>query len=147
MAIGDLRALPARLEHEMRAAAEDAADAVLAAAVRLSSGTLSLGDLAAEDHPFARRHGRPRRDPGVLNVQSGVFRASWERTPVRREGDALRVDVWNVDPKARQFLEPGTGAMFARPVDERALQATEPYLERRFARAMADALRPRGGRP
>lgn len=94
-------------------------------AVRHSSGTLSSAALAAMGHPFARRHGTPRLDPGEVNVQGDVFRQRWETEGPQEVGGELRGSLYNTDPKAPE-LELGTGRTFSRPVTDRVIADVTP---------------------
>jgi hypothetical protein len=93
----------------------------VAYAKRRSSGKRSLNELARKklDHPYAKRHGKPRLDPSIINSQSGEFRSSWEI----QEGNTLEagIAIVNFSPSAG-YLEEGTKYMFARPIDEKILE-------------------------
>lgn len=114
-------------------------DRLKEAAEARSQGTLTEADLHALDHPYARRHGSPRRDPDTVNQQSGDFAAAWEAEGPTTTGDGFAGVVFNTDDKA-EFLEDGTAVMFARAPHEAALRDVEQELGQLFERAMADAL-------
>lgn len=80
-----------------------------------SSGPFSGRALAAMDHPYARRHGRPLLDPSIVNVQSGLFRQSWQ---VERKAFAKGGDQFTVANRTSyaDYLDQGTRFMFARPI-------------------------------
>ena len=130
------------LAAELRHAAGLTQAAALNAADRLSSGTASQATLRRV-RPYARKHGSPLLDPGIINEQTGTFRRSWTGDePAEVDGD-LTTSVYNTDPKA-PFLEQPDGApkspMFARPVNERVLEQVAPVAEERVAEAVARAL-------
>lgn len=103
-----------------------------------SSGSYSLKELRKMDHPYARRHGRPRLAPGIINQQTGVFQSSWRQETSSSNG-AMITTLWNADPKAG-YLEqktppPTVTRMFARPITE----VTMSGLERDFDSTFDDA--------
>lgn len=114
---------PARaLEAETEAQAYRIAD-------RLSSGPYSLADLRRMGHPYARRRPRPPLPPGVINVQSGLFRRSWH-VEAHLRGARMEVSIENRAPYARYLLE-GTRRMIPRPYEEalrRELRAAIPRI-------------------
>lgn len=106
---------------------EDVAQAVLAEAIRLSSGTLTYADLARMDHPYARRHGSPRLDHSVINAHTALFKNSWKS---RYESDGS-ITIYNDAPYA-QFLMTGTRTMFRRPVDDVLRDMIPAIIEQRL---------------
>ena len=100
-----------------------------------SSGTATTAQLRREDHPYARRHGRPRRNPALINVQSGVFLRGWQLEGPRLEQGAATLSAVNETPYAR-YLEHGTRTMFARPLVERVEAELKPLLEAALAREL-----------
>lgn len=109
------------------------------AAERHSQGTATPEELAAEDHPYARRHGQPQRDPREVNRQTGEFAAAWLFDAPRFEGDDVVGAVYNADPKAAAFLAPGTRFMFARHPEELAEAETEASRADRLERVVEEA--------
>jgi hypothetical protein len=87
-------------------------------AKKLSSGPFSMVELAKKDHPYARRHGSPRLDPSVINVQSGVFRQSWFTSLPTMAQSKVSARLVN-DSEVADFLQYGTRKMFARPIGDR----------------------------
>lgn len=128
-----------KLERRQGSIADQTQDDLLRTAQRWSSGPFSSKELAKRDHPYARRHGRPLLSPARINVQTGVFRASWVGTTQYRNDGAV-VRLFNTDPKAAKYLEPGTSRMFARPLDAAVARETFPRVEKRIARALKSAL-------
>ncbi len=128
-----------KLERQQFRIAAQTQDDLLRTAYRWSSGPLSLADLAKRDHPYARRHRTPLLSPMRINVQTGVFRASWVGVTRQGRGDAL-VQMFNTDPKAEQFLEPGTSRMFRRPIDFAIAREAFPRVEKRIDQALKSAL-------
>lgn len=109
-------------------------------AVDRSTGTTKTAQLRLEDHPYARRHGRPRRDPSIINVQSGLFISQWARNGPMPHAAGAHGEVSNDTPYA-QFLESGTIRMFQRPLTERVVKELEPWATRELARALREAIR------
>lgn len=90
-------------------------------AVQSSSGLWSTAILRKADHPYAKRHSALKLNPGVINAQTGAFRADW------RPSYALKTDfstrgvtaaITN-DNEVADYLTFGTMFMHARPVDKR----------------------------
>lgn len=118
----------------MRAVSRSLAE-VRRIAIEWSSST--LGADMRRQRPFARRHGEPLIDPGRVYVgNTGIFHQSWEIDEPTHDGDALVGYVFNSDPKAAAFLEPGTRFMFARPIDVRVMSEAEPIIDRIFDEEM-----------
>lgn len=127
-------------EQGARTLVDRTANDALAAAIRWSSGTASPADLRREDHPYARRHGAPRRNPRRVSRQSGAFVARWARSPVRETDGGFSASVTNDDPKTGFFVH-GTRLMFARRPDEAAEEEVRPRFERGLARLVARVTR------
>lgn len=122
------RQLQAKAEQAVKKTLED----LKAEAVAATSGSLSPADLRRLDHPYARRHGVPGLDPDTLNVGTGALRASWQTEGPLYEGGVLTGRLFNTDPKAGDWLEPGTRTMFPRAPHEKAAAKVEPDLLRRL---------------
>ena len=121
---------------DFRSAEERSVDDLYRTAVELSSGNLKPADLARMDHPYAKRHGTPKLNPGIINAQSGDFRGAWEQEAVKGEGDGLAGGIYNTDPKAEKWLQPGTKFMVARPVDAEVEDRVAPRREGRIEHAL-----------
>ena len=121
------RALPAA----MRGAEQENGQALLAAARQHSHGAFSSRMLAAMGHPYSRRHRRARLDPGVINIQSGRFAASWALLPPALAGGVMQTIVLNHDLPVADFLASGTRRMIARPLPEKVLGENEAEIDRR----------------
>lgn len=90
-----------------------------------SSGTASEAQLRREDHPYARRHGAPRRDPSIINRHRGVFYAAWRSVSAFSAGQIIN------DSDVANFMRDGTTYMFERPVGvavEEDLAAVAPRI-------------------
>jgi hypothetical protein len=94
----------------------------------MSQGPNSLGALAREDHPYAKRHGFPLRDPAIINEQTGAFLRDWKEDPVAVIGDTVQGAILNFNPVA-DYLKNGTKFMFQRPIDEEIEAKTATFLE------------------
>ena len=104
-------------------------------AILFSSGGTSLAQLAKEDHPYARRHGFPLRDPEIINAQTGAFRAAWQNPEPVVMGDMVEGFIENHDPVADYLTQPlgsPKSTMFQRPIDEEVEAATATALEKRI---------------
>ena len=89
----------------------------LKAARKDSSGTLSCAQMRKEDHPYARRHGRPLRPAGIINKHRGVFYDAWlafESTSASGEPSGRLMN----DSDVTEFLDKGTKSMFRRPIKD-----------------------------
>lgn len=104
-------------------------------AILFSSGGTSLAQLAAEDHPYAKRHGFPLRDPEIINAQTGAFRADWKNPQPVVMGDTVEGFIENHNPVADYLTQPRgseKSTMFQRPIDEEVEAATATALEKRI---------------
>jgi hypothetical protein len=131
--VSDLAAAARRLENDAKRAVRVTLLDLQAEAVKATSGTLTPADLRRQGHPYAKRHGSPGLNPNVVNVGSGTLRASWETEgPLWDETGTLSGSLFNTDPKAGDWLEPGTATMFARAPQETAAAAVEPRFAKRI---------------
>lgn len=115
------------IKSDVRDAQDAAAKDVVGEAERISQGPYSLGQLAAMDHPYARRHGKALLPDSFINQQQGTFAASW----VAEDGPNGPL-VHNTDEPIATFLEKGTRNMLPRPLDELKEFAVEA-LQKRLA--------------
>lgn len=116
-----IRRLMAQIEEGQRRGLDKALSRALVIARRQSSGRLSSSALARADHPYARRHGSPRRDPSRINVQTGTFRAAWEsRLGFGGFSGGYMIQRGQIVNEARvaDWLDQGTRVMFRRPIRE-----------------------------
>ena len=100
----------------------------LAEAQVMSQGPNSLGALAREDHPYAKRHGFPLRNPAIINEQTGKFLRDWKREDATAVSDSIEGSILNENPVA-DYLKDGTKFMFARPIDQVVSAKMEVFLE------------------
>ena len=119
-ALPKIRSLPARMNGYGGKMASELGQEMFALVVQYSSGPISSAQLAAEDHPYAKRHGAPMRDPSVINIQTGRFQAGWGLS-LRPGANRYDINAHNEVPYA-DFLKQGTRLMFARPMDLRVLR-------------------------
>jgi hypothetical protein len=111
------KAVVNRIEREERQVAQRA----LQRAIGLSSGPFSLQELAAMDHPYATRHPRAGLPPAIINVQSGIFRDSWQLESFRHGFTPYQPSVVFTirnDTSYATFLKHGTQHMIRRPLDD-----------------------------
>lgn len=127
-AIYEIQRRKEKRHSDARLVLAQAANEVLEKAVEWSSGTRSLRQLAALDHPYAKRHGNATLPPHIINAQSGEFLRHWR---IEWTGP-LSVRVINDDPKVR-FLKPGTRFMVERPIEQELRAYARPRFERRMA--------------
>ena len=112
-------------------ATKTATDKGLAEAQVMSQGPESLGALALADHPYARRHGFPMRDPAVINEQTGAFLRDWKTDPVETDQNTVHGAIVNENPVADYLTQPygaPKSKMFARPIDAFVEDKTEGFL-------------------
>lgn len=127
-----LRGWAEALPHELAAAEAANLDDAKATAVRLSSGTLTPPMLRQMGHPY--RRGGP--GPALpINVQTGMFRSSWETEGPAGTVDGLSGALTNTDPKA-PLLFGGTARMMARPILEAVEAEIGARIEERRERAL-----------
>lgn len=104
---------------------EEAAYEGLRIALRKSSGGLSYTMQRAMDHPYARRHGRPRADASTINAHTGAFRSAWRIRSGARVFHGMQIIN---DSFAADFLQYGTKTMFERPIKEAVEQELEAKM-------------------
>lgn len=135
----ELRNTANALRREVRRATKDCLGIVLSEARSRSTGPYSTRQLAAMDHPYARRHGSPRLPAEVINVQTGGFLRRWRTAGPVPHGTGYRGSVRN-DADYAGYLDTGTKRMFRRPVADAALSAARPACEARVEAALDAAL-------
>lgn len=109
------------IEREAKHAAGAAVGAGKTKAMEWSSGPFSLAQLAKMDHPYAKRHGTPRLEAGIINTQTGAFKSDWATSLPTYDGSTVSARLYNDNEKA-DFLQFGTPTMFARPIGKRLEQ-------------------------
>lgn len=135
-----LEQMGSQFERSASVAITETLEAAKELAQRYSSGPLSQAELAALDHPFARRHGTPQLDPSIVNVETGRFRDSWEMEGPNEQGGGMHGALWNSSPEA-VFLETGTRYMFERPIADRVQVEIEPVFQANVERQLTLLLR------
>ena len=85
-------------------------------------------------HPFAKRHGQPLLDPGVINVITGEFRNAWTIVAPALAGSDIVGELRN-DSWVAQYLQPGTQLMFNRPIDDKIATEIDAYRLAQIASA------------
>lgn len=105
-----------------------------------STGGVSSKQLRREDHPYARRHGRARRDSSIINRQSGRFIAAWSLRGVMPSADGATGTVENTAPYA-EFLAGGTRFMFARPLTQSVERELRGWAEKQLRDALLGSMR------
>jgi hypothetical protein len=129
------------LDKVLIAAVDETTKKGLVEAQVMSQGTASLGQLASEDHPYAKRHGFPLRNPAIINEQSGDFLRDWERSPAVRIGDNIESEVGNFNPIADYLTQPDgspKSKMFQRPIDQVVEAKMEVFLEDALTRRLKE---------
>lgn len=124
-AVYELQRRKAKRESDARLVLAQTAQEALEQAIRWSSGTYSLGQLAAMGHPYAKPVAT--LPPHIINVQSGSFLRHWR---IEWTGP-LSVRVINDDPKV-PLLKSGKGAMVVRTIEEELRAFARPHFERRM---------------
>lgn len=124
-----------RLPAELLQAEADNLRTVLESARDHSSGPYSTAMLRRMGHPYARRHRRASLDPGVINVQSGMFLAAWTAYPPVMSGDSIRSQVRN-DSAHADFMK-GTRTMIPRPIVSKVTEETREAVDLRREQALA----------
>lgn len=109
-------------------------------ALDLSSGAITEPMLRRMDHPYARRHGKPLRNPDVINVQTGEFRAGWVRVTIPSADPEGRVEntSW-VGPYLEQLDGGPNSTMFPRRPNEAVVAEVMPRFEARAERELIRA--------
>lgn len=133
-----------RLPKEVIKAEKSSLNEARRMAVTLSSGGYTSEVLALMGHPYSRRNPRPPLGrPDIINVQTGLFRASWaSKGPATsgNSGEFLSV-LLNTSPYGYKMR--GTPNMIARPIDKTIARRMEPRRLKRLQVATARALKVR----
>lgn len=113
----------------MARAVDAVTDLALEEAHNASRGNLSLPFLRQAGHPFSAANPNPLFDPSIINKHTGAggFDESWRRTPVQLNGFEIGAQVVN-DNRVADWLQHGTPAMVARPVQQRVEDAVMTRL-------------------
>lgn len=108
-----------------------------------SLGTLTPSDLRRLDHPYAKRHGRARRDPAILNRKSGETATAWRLRPSRKVSGGTRGRVVNRSRAAQWIKRAGEPAskQVVRPVIARVLRRIRGERQRRLRTAIQSVLK------
>lgn len=133
----DLKRFQAKLKRQLEAAEAKTAKEALKIAKKQSSGSVSTAQLIKEDHPFAKRHGSPKRDPSTINVQSGAFRAEWHIQNGNSLDDGPAVVNYS---RVARFLQEGTASMFARPIEAVVIAKLQSIRPKNLDQAVAKAI-------
>lgn len=135
--------IPDEVRGRLRDSMERVTRLALTEARQLSSGDATPQQLAREDHPYARRHGRPKRRPDLINRQTGTFHDAWGIVPPDEAADELFAGLENSAPHAEFLWSPhsdypdgGTILAFGRPIGA----AVEDAVRGEFERVVAGAL-------
>ena len=125
------------LKQQIEAAERRNLEALQALAVQNSSGAAPSPD---PSRPYSRRRPHPLLPPYIVNVRTGVFRASWQ-TSLLWEGGNLVGRLFNIDPKSVFFNGLPTSRMIARPILQNVLQRGRRSVFERATQAVRRALR------
>ena len=131
------------LPRETAQAISDTLEDLQGRAVYYTSGPLTQADLRHEDHPFAKRHGTPQRDPERVNLWGGGVAGHWETDGPQEDDDGLFGTLENTDPKAPYLEQPDGGphsTMFPRHPHEAAAREVAPRFEERMNGALVRSL-------
>jgi len=133
-----LNAISNRIKPEVLKAEKSSNTFLLKSRIALSSGPYKLRTLRRMGYPYAVRNPRPPMDPGIINVQTGVFRRSWRKSIVSVGGN-ITMKVYNIDPKSRYMA--GTSVMIERPVQRIALKPVMKQRKINLEHAIRTALK------
>ena len=138
-----LASLHARLLTAVKVAETQSLEAARYELEATSRGTLSPGDLRRLDHPYARRHGSPLRNPAILNQKSGETARSWHTSPVSETSEGTQGSVVNRSPAAKWIKSGGKGSskMVERPIVEHVKSRIRAEREARLASAIKSVLK------
>lgn len=126
-----------KLGKEIQKAEVKTAKVGLRAAIQQSSGNTSLAQLRKEDHPFAKRHGEPKRDVTIINSHSrNGFKSEWHIDTSRSLEDGPAVVNYS---KVAGFLQEGTRKMFARPIEGKVIAAMSKVRVQNLDQAVSKA--------
>jgi hypothetical protein len=107
---------------------------------RRSAGPYSSAELAAKDHPYAKRHGSPQLDPSIVNEQTGDFREHWKRSlTVIQKGD-YDSRLINESEHA-DYLKNGNKFTFRRPIGEALEEYAAEEVPKRIEQQLSQLLK------
>jgi hypothetical protein len=129
----------ARLIDEVRKAETKTINDAKAESIKASSGPHTQAALTAAGHPYSRRAPQTAAyPPGIVNAQSGQFRASWQTQNPILKGRTLVSKCINYDP-VKKYLN-GTTLMVARPLNQIVYAAVAARRIARLKTAIKKAL-------
>jgi hypothetical protein len=133
-----LRRRAQALDREVREAERDALQYAVKTAEKLSSGPLTTAALRAMGHPY-RIGGSPPQNPAIINVQTGLFRSSWQVNGPHDARGGLVSKLTNTAPYAG-FLFAGTARMIMRPILQAIQGRVSDFRYRKLQEATRKAL-------
>lgn len=138
-----MKAFPKRLEKELKAAEIDTISRAWKIAYQQSSGPFSQAMLNRLGHPYSKRKPNSTFDPGLINVQTGQFRAAWTTTYFGWSINSANVTTGELaNSSAHALLLLGTPYMIVRPIEKRIIKAIKPIRWKNLNRAVTVALTP-----
>lgn len=135
-----IRARANNLPRELRSAEFEVLRIAADRAWKLSSGPYSQELLTLMGHPYSKKHPHPPMHPGVINVQRGVFRASWRRKIGGWKGGTLKSTLSNASEFAHRMR--GTKLMIERPIWKLIADAVRPVRNKKMRAALRRAIHP-----
>lgn len=138
-----LRLKATAVRKELTSALNDAAQVGVKLGRDNSSGPFSQAQLSAVGHPYSKRRPNPAYTPGIINVQTGRFKAAWKTIRAVRYSGGLRSRVVNRSPEAG-FLtgfQRSASRMIRRPVDSQTMIDLFPYFLKRMQSAIGKAVK------
>ena len=135
------RQIEKQIERAARAAINKTAREGVQVARQLSSGKYSLVQLRRMGHPYSKRNPRPPQDRGIINAQTGQFRAAWEYEKSRSyfAGNVAGFIV-NQSDRAQWLTGQPTDTMIGRPIENRIRRRIEPVFHFNLETALYRAL-------
>lgn len=136
-------------------AAQETQEELYEAALRMSSGNYSLWLLRRMGHPYAQRHAINRRfgaryrgapsvpygDAGIINEQSGKFKAAWKKDGPTVTEKGVEVGLKNDSAHAVFINLSGSSqsSMIRRPIQSRLEALGRKLWRQKLAAAIAKA--------
>lgn len=132
-----------RLSYELARAVRDTAREGLAIARQDSSGKWNRKRRQKAGYSYSRLDPNPPPQPlGVINVEAGIFLATWRVEPVRTEGgDNLVAYIINDSDRVKDLVDARGKPWLSRPIDRRVAARVAPIFQFNIERALQKALR------
>jgi hypothetical protein len=129
------------LETNVKRAVNETVREGLAIARQDSSGRWNRAKRQKAGYSYSRREpAPPPQDLGIINIETGVFKAAWKVIPAQPEQNGFVAWVINDSDRVEDLVEADGKPWLSRPIDERVRRRIEPVFQFNVERAIARSL-------